>query len=181
MSIVIENLSKSYGPVRALQNVSCTWEPGKLYGLLGRNGAGKSTLLSAVTQRLFPDGGSVTVDGEPIGDNDRALSKMYLMSEKLYYPNRYTYRRTPSAGAGLLPQLDREFAWNLAGAFQLNTSAKVSKLSTGYSSTLRLWWPSPPTPPTCCWMSPCWAWTPTTGTCSTRRCWPGTRSAPSPR
>ena len=35
MSIVIENLSKSYGPVRALQNVSCTWEPGKLYGLLG--------------------------------------------------------------------------------------------------------------------------------------------------
>ena len=44
MSIVIENLSKSYGPVRALQNVSCTWEPGKLYGLLGRNGAGKSKI-----------------------------------------------------------------------------------------------------------------------------------------
>ena len=105
MSIVIENLSKSYGPVRALQNVSCTWEPGKLYGLLGRNGAGKSTLLSAVTQRLFPDGGSVTVDGEPIGDNDRALSKMYLMSEKLYYPETMAGEGRLPLEPGLLPQL----------------------------------------------------------------------------
>ncbi len=67
MSIVIENLSKSYGPVRALQNVSCTWEPGKLYGLLGRNGAGKSTLLSAVTQRLFPDGAASPWTASPSG------------------------------------------------------------------------------------------------------------------
>ena len=104
MSIVIENLSKSYGPVRALQNVSCTWEPGKLYGLLGRNGAGKSTLLSAVTQRLFPDGGSVTVDGEPIGDNDRALSKMYLMRVALLPGNHAGEGRLPLE-PGLLPQL----------------------------------------------------------------------------
>ena len=138
MSIVIENLSKSYGPVRALQNVSCTWEPGKLYGLLGRNGAGKSTLLSAVTQRLFPDGGSVTVDGEPIGDNDRALSKMYLMSEKLYYPETMRVKDAFRWSQAFYPNFDREFAWNLAGAFQLNTSAKVSKLSTGYSSIFKI-------------------------------------------
>ena len=55
MSIVIENLSKSYGPVRALQNVSCTWEPGKLYGLLGRNGAGKTTLFNCLTDELPAD------------------------------------------------------------------------------------------------------------------------------
>ena len=85
MSIVIENVSKRFGPVQALQRVSFTLEEGKIYGLLGRNGAGKSTLLSAVTQRLFPDEGRVTVDGESIDGNDRALSKMYLMSEKLYY------------------------------------------------------------------------------------------------
>ena len=138
MSIVIENLSKSYGPVRALQNVSCTWEPGKLYGLLGRNGAGKSTLLSAVTQRLFPDGGSVTVDGEPIGDNDRALSKMYLMSEKLYYPETMRVKDAFRWSQAFYPNFDREFAWNLAGAFQLNTSAKVSKLSSGYSSIFKI-------------------------------------------
>ena len=63
MSIVIENVSKRFDQVQALKDVSFTLEEGKIYGLLGRNGAGKSTLLNVLTQRVFPDGGSVTVDG----------------------------------------------------------------------------------------------------------------------
>ena len=39
---------------------------------------------------------------------------------------------------GLLPQFDRQFAWNLAGAFQLNTGARVGKLSTGYGTIFKL-------------------------------------------
>ena len=83
--ISMKNVTKRYDRF-CLDNISLEIPKGYITGIIGRNGAGKSTLLSAVTQRLFPDGGSVTVDGEPIGDNDRALSKMYLMSEKLYYP-----------------------------------------------------------------------------------------------
>ena len=63
MSIVINQVSKNFGPVQALQNVSLTLEEGKIYGLLGRNGAGKSTLLNILTDRIFPNGGSVTLDG----------------------------------------------------------------------------------------------------------------------
>ena len=120
MSIVMEHITKGFGPVRALQDVSITLEEGKLYGLQGRNGAGKSTLLNVLTQRLFPEEGSVTVDGESVEDNDRALSKMYLMSEKLYYPE------------------SMEFAYHLCNAFQLATNAKVSKLSTGYSTIFKI-------------------------------------------
>ena len=79
MSIVVEKVSKQFGKVQALRDVSLTLEEGKIYGLLGRNGAGKSTLLNILTERIFPDGGRVTVDGEPIHNNDSALSKMYLM------------------------------------------------------------------------------------------------------
>ena len=86
MSIVIEHVNKSFGPVHALNDVSITLEEGKIYGLLGRNGAGKSTLLNILTDRLYPDSGSVTVDGEPVHNNDSALSKMYLMSELNCYP-----------------------------------------------------------------------------------------------
>ena len=138
MSIVFENVSKSFGPVQALRNVSFTLEEGRIYGLLGRNGAGKSTLLSVLTQRIFPDSGSVTVDGEPANGNDRALSKLYLMSEKLYYPENMRVKDAFKWSRVFYPQFDWEFAWNLAGAFQLNTSAKVSKLSTGYSSIFKL-------------------------------------------
>ena len=138
MSIVIDHVSKSFGPVRALQDVSVTFEEGKIYGLLGRNGAGKSTLLSVLTDRIFPEGGSVTVDGEPIHDNDRALSKMYLMSEKNCYPDSMKVKDAFRWTKMFYPDFDQDFAWNIASAFELNTNAKVSKLSTGYTSIFKL-------------------------------------------
>lgn len=138
MSIVMEHITKGFGPVRALQDVSVTLEEGKLYGLLGRNGAGKSTLLNVLTQRLFPEVGSITVDGESIQDNDRALSKMYLMSEKLYYPESMKVKDAFRWSAVFYPNFDMEFAYHLCNAFQLVTNAKVSKLSTGYSSIFKI-------------------------------------------
>ncbi|MGI6254850.1 MAG: ATP-binding cassette domain-containing protein [Acutalibacter sp.] len=134
----MEHITKGFGPVRALQDVSVTLEEGKLYGLLGRNGAGKSTLLNILTGRLFPDGGSVTVDGEPIEGNDRALSKMYLMSEKLYYPESMKVKDALRWSAVFYPDFDMEFAYHLCSAFQLATNAKVSKLSTGYSTIFKI-------------------------------------------
>ena len=138
MSIVINQVSKSFGPVRALNRVSITLEEGKIYGLLGRNGAGKSTLLNVLTDRIFPEEGSVTVDGEPVRDNDRALSKMYLMSEKNCYPESMRVKEAFRWTKEFYPDFDQEFAWNLAAAFELNTNAKVNKLSTGYSSIFKL-------------------------------------------
>ena len=138
MSIVMEHITKGFGPVRALQDVSITLEEGKLYGLLGRNGAGKSTLLNVLTQRLFPEEGSVTVDGESVEDNDRALSKMYLMSEKLYYPESMKVKDALRWSGVFYPEFDMEFAYHLCNAFQLATNAKVSKLSTGYSTIFKI-------------------------------------------
>ena len=69
MSIVIENLSKSYGPVRALQNVSCTWEPGKLYGLLGRK-LGHSwsvPIHAALGSACYPTGAASPWTASPSG------------------------------------------------------------------------------------------------------------------
>lgn len=138
MSIVMEHITKGFGPVRALQDVSITLEEGKLYGLLGRNGAGKSTLLNVLTQRLFPEVGSVTVDGESVEDNDRALSKMYLMSEKLYYPESMKVKDALRWSGVFYPDFDMGFAHHLCNAFQLATNAKVSKLSTGYSTIFKI-------------------------------------------
>ena len=138
MSIVINQVSKNFGPVQALHNVSLTLEEGKIYGLLGRNGAGKSTLLNILTDRIFPNGGSVTLDGEPVHNNDRALSKMYLMSEPSCYPDSMKVKDAFRWTKQFYPDFDTDFAWNLAGAFELNVGAKVSKLSTGYTSIFKL-------------------------------------------
>lgn len=59
MSILrAEGLSKSYGNVRALQDVSFSVPPGSVFGILGPNGSGKTTLLGTVLEILFPSSGS---------------------------------------------------------------------------------------------------------------------------
>ena len=52
MAIEFQHISKRFADTRALEDVSLTFEEGKIYGLLGNNGAGKSTLLNILTGRL---------------------------------------------------------------------------------------------------------------------------------
>lgn len=61
--IVLENLSKSYGPQKALDGLSLTFREGAVTGLLGPNGAGKTTLLSILLGILAKDSGRVAVGG----------------------------------------------------------------------------------------------------------------------
>ena len=63
--IDIRNITKRYGSVTALDDVTVSFEEGRIYGLLGRNGAGKTTLLNIITGRIFADEGEALYDGVP--------------------------------------------------------------------------------------------------------------------
>lgn len=65
-SIVFENVSKKYGSVQALNNVSFTVKKGEFFSLLGPSGCGKTTLLRIVAGFEHPDEGRVLIDGEDI-------------------------------------------------------------------------------------------------------------------
>src|SRR5260370_22132822 len=62
----VRGLSKSFGALRALENVDFTLRAGEIHALLGENGAGKSTLIKAVTGVLARDAGVVRLDGVDI-------------------------------------------------------------------------------------------------------------------
>lgn len=62
----VENLSTSYGPIRALSNVSLSVGEGQIVGILGANGAGKSTLLNCIAGLIRPDSGHITFEGRRI-------------------------------------------------------------------------------------------------------------------
>lgn len=66
--IEIEHLSKSFGEVHAVRDLSFTVREGELFAFLGVNGAGKSTTISIICSRLKSDGGRVSIDGESIDD-----------------------------------------------------------------------------------------------------------------
>ncbi len=59
------NISKSFGPVHALRDVSLTLLPGEIHAIIGENGAGKSTLMNIICGRFKPTSGEILVDGAP--------------------------------------------------------------------------------------------------------------------
>ena len=136
--IELKGVAKSFREVEAVKGVSLTFEAGKIYGLLGRNGAGKSTLLNMIAGRVFPDHGEITVDGEPVEENDRAMGKLYLMGESNYYPEGMRIREAFYWAEKFYPNFDRANAYRLAEQFGINVKKKVKELSTGMSTMFRL-------------------------------------------
>jgi ABC-2 type transport system ATP-binding protein len=73
--IEIDNLSKQFGPLKAVDGLSLRVEPGEVLGFLGPNGAGKSTTMKMVTGFLTPDGGSVKVAGQDVVSDPLAAKR----------------------------------------------------------------------------------------------------------
>ena len=65
-TLEVVGMAKSFGAVRALRDVSLSFQSGKVTGLLGENGAGKSTLIKLCSGEMRPDEGQLFVDGQPI-------------------------------------------------------------------------------------------------------------------
>lgn len=142
MSFTCEHITKVYGGREVLKDVSLTLEPGKIYGLIGRNGAGKTTLLSILTAQNPATRGTVSVDGEPVWENRKALEKLCFSRElnvgaesgiaaikvKEYLRIASTY----------YADWDKEMEKRLVALFALDVKKKLGKLSKGMLSMVTI-------------------------------------------
>lgn len=71
--IQVSSLSKSFGKIAAVRDVSFNIEKGEIFGILGPNGAGKSTIVNILNTLLRPDSGDVVIDGINIRDNGNKI------------------------------------------------------------------------------------------------------------
>ena len=65
--IEVRNFSKEIKGKLILDHVNCSFEPGKVYGLMGVNGSGKTMLMRAIAGLILPSEGSVLIDGHELG------------------------------------------------------------------------------------------------------------------
>lgn len=83
--VKITNLTKMYSNKAALSNINLTLEPGRIVGLLGPNGSGKTTLIKILTGVLKDYQGTVTINGNKIGSESKALVS-YLPDTPYFSP-----------------------------------------------------------------------------------------------
>jgi len=85
----LDSVSKRFGDVTAVDQVSFKVDPGQVVGFLGPNGAGKSTTMRLITQYYEPDTGTITLDGTPLAEAGRAAKRRigYLPENNPLYPD----------------------------------------------------------------------------------------------
>jgi iron complex transport system ATP-binding protein len=121
--IEIESVTKSYGPVRVLDDVSLRIPAGGITSIIGANGAGKSTLLSVASRLLPPDSGRVTVAGLDVATTPgpvlsrtlAVLRQENAMAVRLTVRELVAFGRFPHSGGRLTAadrtRVDEALAW----------------------------------------------------------------------
>lgn len=136
--IEVTDLSKSYGAVQALLDVSFKIAEGEIVGLLGPNGAGKTTILKTLTGYLQPDSGAVIVDGLDVLTHPREVQARigYLPENAPLYPElnvqNYLKMMAEIRQIPLEEQLARISEVVHAVAVEEYLTRPIGKLSKGY-------------------------------------------------
>lgn len=138
--IEVENISKTFGSTRAVDDVSFSVTRGKIFGLLGPNGAGKTTAIRMVNHILIPDSGTITINGQPASPatqqmigympEERGLYKKMKVGEQLLYLARLKGMEDGAARKAIRYWLDR---------FQASDwlDKQVGELSKGMSQKIQ--------------------------------------------
>ena len=147
MQVKLQHISKTFGRVRANQDISLTFEGGHIYAILGENGAGKSTLMKIMSGYQSADSGSIVVDGHavmldaPTDAIDHGIGMLY--QDPLDFPP-FTVLENFIAGrpGGFLPNKDaaRQHFMTLVERFNfdLNPDRYVDKLTIGERQQLEI-------------------------------------------
>ena len=137
--IEIQNLSRRYGKLDAVNGLSLKVRPGRCYGFFGRNGAGKTTTIKCLINLLRPDSGTVRVFGlDPRKDEVAVKSRLaYVPDFVAFYP-WMTVRETLEYFASFRKQWNRDIEADLLKRFQLDPKQKAGHLSKGQKTQLAL-------------------------------------------
>ena len=142
MSFTCEHITKVYGGREVLKDVSLTLEPGKIYGLIGRNGAGKTTLLSILTAQNPATKGTVSVDGEPVWENRKALEKLCFSRELNVGAESgiaaIKVKEYLRIAATYYADWDKDMEQRPLALFELDGKKKLGKLSKGMLSMVTI-------------------------------------------
>ncbi|PFE29741.1 ABC transporter ATP-binding protein [Bacillus anthracis] len=129
-------LTKKYKKKIAVNEVTNSLEEHKIYGLLGRNGAGKTTLLNLLAGQITSSSGSVSIFGENVFENSKAMQSMCFVRVKEEAHLSFKVKEIFKICSMFYKNWDGKYAEELADKFQLNMTEKYHKLSHGMQTVV---------------------------------------------
>ncbi len=131
------NLSKRYkSDVPVLDNFNLTLPAGKIVGLLGPNGCGKSTLMKLICGILMPNGGEITVCGQPRSEKTNAL--ISYLPERTYFNSWMRVNELISYFCDFYADFDEMLARRMLTELGIDTNARLKTLSKGTKEKVQL-------------------------------------------
>ena len=137
--VEIKNLSRTFGDLQALNDVSLDVQPGLVYGLVGANGAGKTTMIKHLLGLLRAKQGSVRVFGlDPVKNPVSVLQRIGYLSEQRDLPQWMKISELMRYTAAFHPTWDQSYADQLIERFELDPTKKIKILSKGMRAQVGL-------------------------------------------
>jgi len=127
----IKDLTKTFGTLKALNNLSMSVPKGSVYGLVGPNGAGKSTAIRHMTGVYRPDSGIVLVDGEPVYENPEKKARIGYIPDDFFYYASATPEDMRKFYKGIYPAFDDGLYTRLLEVFRLPQKGQIRRFSKG--------------------------------------------------
>jgi ABC-2 type transport system ATP-binding protein len=139
MKLLLENVEKSFGSVRAVDKVSFSCPSGTITGYVGPNGSGKSTTLKMIAGLIRPDSGRILVDGQQYASLANPGSRVgFLLDPGAHHPGRSV--RETAVLAGMMMQVPKKRVDEALETVGLSsvTRRQVRSLSLGMRQRLSL-------------------------------------------
>ena len=136
--IECSGLTKQFGSLKAVNDISFSLEPDKITGLIGRNGAGKTTLLKLFAGYLLPSGGTLEVFGENPFNSIKVSANMIFVDDNMALPASMNLGETLVSAATFYEHWDQKLAIGLFDYYNLHPGQFHNNLSKGMKSTFNI-------------------------------------------
>ena len=135
-TLVCNDLSKSYGSVKALDHVNLNLEEGKIIGLLGPNGSGKTTLIKLASRLLVPTEGSITICGKEPSPETKAM--VSYLPDRNYLPDWMNSGDLLDMFEDFFADFDRARAIEMLESLNIDMKMPLKKMSKGTKEKVQL-------------------------------------------